>query len=62
MRTIMKTWCASFLAGLALIVASTALAQNIRGSSEGPTKAPGYDHPDQFIHLKDVKPADNMYR
>ena len=37
------------------------MAQNPRGSAEGPTKARGYDHPDQFMHLKDVKPADNMY-
>ncbi len=34
---------------------------NLRGASTGPTTAKGYDHPDQFIHLKDVKPADNMY-
>lgn len=34
---------------------------NPRGSATGPTTARGYDHPDQFIHLKDVKPADNMY-
>ena len=45
----------------AVFAAIPALAQNIRGSSEGPTKAPGYDHPDQFMHLKDVAPADNMY-
>jgi arylsulfatase A-like enzyme len=38
-----------------------AIAQNIRGSATGPTTAKGYDHPDQFIHLKPVKPADNMY-
>src|SRR5262245_60158178 len=38
-----------------------ASAQNIRGSATGPTTAKGYDHPDQYIHLKDVKPADNMY-
>jgi hypothetical protein len=25
------------------------------------TTAKGYDHPDQFIHLEDKKPADNMY-
>jgi len=46
---------------LALFAASPATAQNIRGSAEGPTKAAGYDHPDQFMHLKDVQPADNMY-
>ena len=38
-----------------------ALAQNIRGSATGPTTAPGYDHPDQYLHIQDVKPADNMY-
>src|SRR5215475_5091248 len=42
-------------------LSGVALAQNPRGSAEGPTKAKGYDHPDQFIHAKDVKPADNMY-
>ncbi len=35
--------------------------QNIRGSAEGPTSAPGYNHPDQFLTVQDVKPADNMY-
>src|SRR5215471_7416413 len=38
-------------------LSGVALAQNPRGSAEGPTKARGYDHPDQFLHLKDVKPA-----
>src|SRR5262249_11881693 len=42
-------------------LSSVALAQNIRGSATGPTSAPGYDHPDQYIHIQDVKPADNMY-
>lgn len=47
---------------IALILASgDAHAQNIRGAATGPTAARGYSHPDQFIHLKDVKPADNMY-
>jgi arylsulfatase len=41
--------------------ASPAVAQNIRGSSTGPTTAKGYSHPNQFMHLQDVKPADNMY-
>src|SRR3974377_2172435 len=45
----------------ACCVSLAALAQNPRGSAEGPTKAPGYDHPDQFMHLKDVNPAPNMY-
>ena len=42
-------------------LSSVALAQNIRGSATGPTTAPGYDHPDQYLHIQDVKPADNMY-
>src|SRR5262249_6150160 len=37
------------------------VAPNIRGSATGPTSAPGYNHPDQYIQVKDVKPADNMY-
>ncbi|HEY5176382.1 MAG TPA: sulfatase-like hydrolase/transferase [Terriglobales bacterium] len=37
------------------------MAQNIRGAATGPTTAKGYDHPGQYIHLQDVKPADNMY-
>lgn len=37
------------------------LAQNIRGSATGPTTAKGYDHPGQYLHMQDVKPADNMY-
>lgn len=36
-------------------------AQNIRGDATGPTSAPGDDHPGQYLHVKDVKPADNMY-
>ena len=51
---------------LALLASTIAMgapcsAQNTRGSATGPTTARGYDHPDQYIHLKDVKPADNMY-
>src|SRR5215510_8566855 len=37
------------------------LAQNTRGSATGTTTAKGYDHPGQYIQIKDVKPADNMY-
>src|SRR5262249_45858088 len=36
-------------------------AENPRGTATSPTTAKGYDHPDQFMHLKDVKPAENMY-
>jgi arylsulfatase A-like enzyme len=54
------------VAASAIIVAlsmsgGAALAQNNRGSATGPTSAPGYDHPGQYITLQDVKPADNMY-
>src|SRR5262245_20026043 len=45
----------------ALSMSNTALAQNARGSATGPTSAPGFDHPGQYIHLEDVKPPDNMY-
>ncbi len=37
------------------------MAQNTRGAATGPATARGYDHPGQYIHLQDVKPADNMY-
>ena len=43
------------------VLAGTATAQNARGSSDGSAKAQGYDHPDQFLHLKGTKPADNFY-
>ena len=46
---------------MTLAVPGATMAQNIRGSTTGPTTAKGYDHPDQFVHLKDVKPAENMY-
>jgi arylsulfatase len=34
---------------------------NVRGSADGPTTAKGYSHPDQYLHMQDVKPAGNMY-
>ncbi len=49
------------LAAMTVAVPGSAIGQNVRGSSTGPTTAKGYDHTDQFIHLKAVKPADNMY-
>jgi arylsulfatase A-like enzyme len=51
------------LLGAALTLAATSvLAQeNIRGATTGPTTAPGFSHPEQYLHLQDVKPADNMY-
>ncbi|AUB84571.1 hypothetical protein [Candidatus Thiodictyon syntrophicum] len=57
------TWISAiFAAALALGPAcADDPTPNLRGASTGPTTAKGYDHPDQFIHLKDVKPADNMY-
>ena len=51
----------SLIVAAALTMASAALAQNTRGAATGPTTARGYDHADQFVHIQDVKPADNMY-
>jgi len=41
--------------------AGPAPAQNLRGSATGSTMAKGYNHPNQFMHIHPVKPADNMY-
>src|SRR5215510_12023002 len=49
------------LVAAALLMSNAAFAQNARGSATGPTSAPGFDHPGQYMHLQDVKPADNMY-
>ncbi len=50
------------LLAAAVAAVPPALAQeNIRGDATSPTRAPGHSHPEQFIHLKDVKPTDNMY-
>lgn len=49
------------IAMFAAASAGVALAQNIRGDATGPTSAPGYSHPGQYLHVRDVKPADNMY-
>jgi arylsulfatase A-like enzyme len=49
------------LAAIVIAASGTATAQNIRGAATGPTTAKGYSHPEQSLHLKDVKPADNMY-
>jgi arylsulfatase len=35
-------------------------AQNLRGASTGPTRAKGYDHPNQFIHVPGKAIAENM--
>src|SRR5262245_23404584 len=56
-----NVWLGVVAALTASMVAIPASAQNTRGSATGPTTARGYDHPDQYIHLKDVKPTDNMY-
>ena len=45
----------------ALAILPLGAQENIRGNRTGPTMAPGYDHPNQFAHLKTVKPADNLY-
>ncbi|MBM3536041.1 MAG: arylsulfatase [Alphaproteobacteria bacterium] len=46
---------------LSLAAVGPAVAENIRGAATGPTKAPGFSHPEQYMHVQDVKPADNMY-
>ena len=59
-----QTWRRAFPAalGAALLVgAGPASAENIRGATTGPTTAPGFSHPEQYMHVQDVKPADNMY-
>jgi arylsulfatase len=48
-------------AHLSFATVGAANAENIRGAATGPTTAPGFSHPEQYIHLQDVKPADNMY-
>src|SRR5262245_35990894 len=60
-RTPLTTASAASAIIVALSMSGAALAQNTRGDASGPTSAPGYDHPGQYLHLQDVKPADNMY-
>ena len=43
------------------VAAATAAAQVTRGSATGQTTAKGYDHPNEYITMQDVKPAPNMY-
>ncbi len=38
----------------------TSQPENARGSTTGPTKARGFSHPDQFLHMTPTKIADNM--
>ncbi len=59
--TFHPTRLAGLTLGVLLAAAATAAAQNARGSATGPTTAPGYSHPEQYLHLKDVPPAPNMY-
>jgi hypothetical protein len=60
LRSILVRSCAVALLGLAL--AGPAAAQsNIRGDATGPTTAPGFSHPEQYMHLTAKKPAPNMY-
>lgn len=51
----------ALVASSALVAAPAVAQENIRGDATGPTTAPGFSHPEQYIHVKDVKPADNMY-
>jgi arylsulfatase A-like enzyme len=51
----------SLLAVVGFVAVPRSAAQNIRGSATGPTTANGYDHPGQYLSVKAVKPADNMY-
>jgi hypothetical protein len=45
-------------AAISVLAILPATAQeNIRGATTAPTTAPGYDHRDQFAHLKTIKPA-----
>ncbi|MCP4380123.1 MAG: sulfatase-like hydrolase/transferase, partial [Hyphomicrobiales bacterium] len=61
MRNLFATRALVFVA-LSAFATGTALAEdNIRGSTTGPTSAPGYSHPDQYAHITTEKPADNMY-
>jgi len=57
------SWAALFAAAalVSVTMLQPAFAENIRGATTGPTTAPGFSHPEQYMHLKAVKPADNMY-
>jgi arylsulfatase A-like enzyme len=46
---------------LLLAAAGAAAAQVTRGSASGQTTAKGFDHPNEYITVQDVKPAPNMY-
>jgi arylsulfatase len=55
----MKVRCFVALAAL-LCLPAWCFAQNTRGASTGPTKAKGYDHPNQYIAVPGKLIADNM--
>jgi len=40
---------------------TAASAQVTRGTATGQSTAKGYDHPNEYITVQDVKPAPNMY-
>ena len=61
MRSRLALVLSSVVVASTLAMSGAALAQNTRGAATGPTTARGYDHPDQFVQIQDVKPADNMY-
>lgn len=59
-----RTRAAALFSAAAMLTAAAAgpaLAENIRGAATGPTTAPGFSHPEQYMHVQDVKPAPNMY-
>ena len=59
LRQVSTGLCAAAL--LCLISGAAAAQSNTRGSTTGPTSAPGHNHPEQYIHLEAKKPAPNMY-
>jgi arylsulfatase len=56
-----RSYIGALLAASALVTVPALAEDNIRGDATGPTTAPGFSHLEQYIHVKDVKPADNMY-
>ncbi len=60
MRRFTSCFAAVGTAALVLGLTTPGRAQNIRGASTGPTKAPGFDHPNQFIHVPAKMIAENM--
>lgn len=58
-------WCRTVGTGVLVVLvfgSSPGTAQTItRGAATGQTTAPGFSHPDQFVTVAPVKPADNMF-